>query len=390
MKRARIRAPRVLAAAAALLAACSGGAKEPVVLGVAGPLDKPTGASMKKAVEMAVEEINRDPQKWTGGRPIELKLGDDQGDPKEAIRVATEMRKTTPVLAVIGHVNSGATIEAAPVYNTPRGEMSGDTALAGTDPLVEISPASSSADVSTAGDWTFRVAPTDLEHAPVLAQQARALGRSRAVVMYSNDDYGRGLKDVFTDQFRRGGGTVIEADPYLPAAAKATGGLEPYMARALRQNPDVLMIAGPEDGALAIIETARRLGFTGPIMGGDGLTSLKSAGPVVEGIFVSSAYLPDSREERSREFVQRYRQKYNELPDHRGAMAYDLVYLLAQAIRDGGATREAVREYLAKMGEGQAYDGVSGRMWFDANGDVKGKAVVVGVVRGGELRTVQR
>lgn len=387
---ARVRALHALLALL-LLPACRGG-EEAVTIGVAGPVQKATGASMKRAVEMAMEEINATEEKLGNGRLLRLRIEDDNGDPNQAIRVATELRRDPAVVAVIGHVNSGATIEAAPVYNRTRGEVADDSVLSGTDPLVEISPASSSPDVTGQGEWTFRIAPTDLAHAPVLARHARQLlGRSRAALLYSNDDYGRGLMAGFADQFRRGGGTVVSADPYLPAAAEATDGLEPYLQRALRANPDVLVIAGPADGALGIIRTARRLGFDGPIMGGDGLTSLKDAGALTEGLFVSSAYLPDRADTASQSFVRRYRERYKELPDHRGAMAYDLVHLLARAIRERGADREAIREYLAGMrDQSRAYQGVSGTMWFDEHGDVQGKEVVVGVVRGKSLVTASR
>jgi branched-chain amino acid transport system substrate-binding protein len=116
---------------------------------------------------------------------------------------------------------------------------------------------------------------------------------------------------------------------------------------------------------------------------------------VAEGLFVSSAFLPDRNTEQARKFVDAYRQAYsNELPDHRGAMAYDIINLLAKAIREVGTDRQALRDYVAgvgmKDGRPEFADAVSGTIRFDEHGDVVGKDVAVGVVRGGQLVTARR
>jgi len=68
------------------------------------------------------------------------------------------------------------------------------------------------------------------------------------------------------------------------------------------------------------------------------------------------------------------------------AGAYDIVYLLARALTAGGPDRRALRDYLAQVGRARAaFEGVTGTISFDDRGDVAGKSVVVGVVRGGRL-----
>ncbi len=64
------------------------------------------------------------------------------------------------------------------------------------------------------------------------------------------------------------------------------------------------------------------------------------------------------------------------------------MFLLARAARDAGPTRRGIRDYLARMGHGEApFEGVTGAIAFDDKGDVPGKEVVIGVVRGGRLVT---
>lgn len=373
-------AASALSTFALLLAAC-GGSREPIYIGVAGPLSAANGESMKAAAEMAAAEING--TGGIGGRPIRLVFKDDSADARRAIRVAAELRDDPRVVAVIGHVGSAASLAAAPVYNAMDGKG---------DPVVQISPASSSPALREAGEWTFRVTPTDLEFSPALAQWAsQRLGRRRAAVVYANDDYGQGVRTTFERAFRAGGGTIVAADPYLPAVFSRGDELDPYLSRAIRRGADALVIGGQAEAGAKIVAAARRLGYTGPILGSDGLTGLKDAGPVAEGVFVSSAFLPDRPAEAAQRFVTSYRRLTRKLPDHRGAMTYDVMYLLRDAIREAGEDREAIRDYVASVGNGRdGFPGVSGLIQFDEKGDVKGKEVSVGVVRGGQLVTAGR
>ena len=219
------------------------------------------------------------------------------------------------------------------------------------------------------------------------------MGRSRAALVYANDDYGRGVATTFHSSFRGAGGAVVSSDPYLPEQLRADpAALDAYLTRAMRRSADALVIGGQAEAGLAIIRAARRLGYTGPILGADGLTNVKDGGEIAEGVFVSSAFLPDRDEAAARAFVEAYRGRYQKLPDHRGAMTYDIVYLLRRAIEKTGSTdRERLRDYVAGIGtESEAFNGVSGRIAFDENGDVVQKPIAVGVVRGGELVTATR
>jgi branched-chain amino acid transport system substrate-binding protein len=368
-----------------LTAACGRGEDDFIYLGVAGPLSAANGASMRMSAEMAVAEING--KGGIGGRQVRLLMMDDKADPQVALTIADSLRRDSRVVAVVGHLNSGPSLKAAEIYNAPAGQRAGD-------PLMHISPASSAPAFTQAGDWSFRVTPTDLEFAPVLARGITELGRRRAAVLYANDDYGQGVMTTFERAFRSGGGSVVSADPYLPAVVETGTELDPYLTRAMRRGADALVIGGQAETGLKIVQAARRLGFTGPILGSDGLTGLKDAGAPAEGVFISSSFLPDRPTDLAREFVARYRQlNNNAVPDHRGAMTYDVINLLRRAIDAVGTDRQKVRDYVARIGaEGgsEPFEGVSGTIRFDKNGDVIGKEVSLGVVRGGQLVTARR
>jgi branched-chain amino acid transport system substrate-binding protein len=133
------------------------------------------------------------------------------------------------------------------------------------------------------------------------------------------------------------------------------------------------------------------LGIQIPLLAGDGMVGLESSPDLQSSLNISMMYLPDQTGAKNQAFVAAYRAANGDRrPDHRGASAYDIVHLLAQGFADGALTRAKVRAYLAEVGTTRpAYEGVTGRIAFDENGDVPGKPVVVGTAREGSLISVQ-
>ena len=357
--------------AAGLLACASG--SEPIALGLAGPVSDPRGASMRLAAELAVAEINR--AGGVRGRRLELVVQDDSAQPEVAVATARALYANRRVVAVVGHLTSGATLAAAPVYG-------------GRRPLPVISPSASAPAVTDAGPHVFRVCPTDVAHGAALAEfAARRLGARRAAILYQNDEYGRGIRGTFADEFTRLGGHLVSDDPYVPDLP----GFEPYLRRLQRQGgADVLLIAGTAASARRILPALDTVGLRPRVMGGDALASLETARGT-DGVITSTAYLPDRPGARNQAFVEAYRGAYGSQPlDHRGAAAYDIVYLLARAIEAVGPNRSRLNAYLAGVGTASpSFEGVTGRIAFDPQGDVPAKTVALGVIRNGAVVTAE-
>jgi branched-chain amino acid transport system substrate-binding protein len=354
-----------------LIAACSR-ASGPVVVGVAGPFSQPRGSSMLHAAQLAVSQINA--RGGVRGDSLVLRVADDSGNEDAAVRVAEQLYDDPAVVAVVGHLTSSASIAAARVYG------------AGANPVVMISPSASSPNLSGFGPYVFRVCPSDLQHGPQLARFAwQTLSARRAGVIYINNDYGRGVRGTIAAEFEKLGGHVVEADPYVAT----TRSLEPYLSRMRRAGVDVLFLAAERPGAELALREMHAMGLAWPVLAGDALTGIEADGALAQGVRVSSAYLADRQDERNVAFVADYARAFpGERPDHRGAGTYDIVRLLARAIADAGPDRRAVRNYLARLGRGKPpFEGVTGTIAFDANGDVPGKTVVIGVVQNGELVT---
>jgi branched-chain amino acid transport system substrate-binding protein len=352
------------------LAACGRGGNT-IKIGLAGPFTDPVGAPMKLAAEMAVDEINA--SGGIEGRKLELVERDDYGDPDSAVAAAVDL-EAAGVVAVVGDVFSGTTLAAAPVYNSAR------------HPVVQLSPSSSSPEVTNAGEYTFRICPSDLAHGAALARYAREqLRYSRGAVLYLNDEYGRGIRQTFVTDFVRQGGTVLESDPYLGS----TPDVGPYVQRlADRGTAQFLLVAGNRSEAEEILRRARAQGVRAPVLGGDGLEGIESAGQLAEGTYVTAAYMAAIDSPRNRKFVEAYGRRYPTAgaPNQPAAATYDAIYLLADVIRRTGTNRRAIRDGLAAVGtSAPAFEGVTGTIAFDLNGDVPRQPVIVGVVRNGKV-----
>jgi branched-chain amino acid transport system substrate-binding protein len=373
----RLIAPRLAAAAiATLVLGCSRGDERPVRIGVAGAFSDPIGLPMKLAAELAADEINA--TGGIGGRPLELVLRDDFAEPDSAVFVAADLY-ASGVSAVVGHLFSGTTLAAAPVYN------------GGGDPVAAISPSSSSPEVSTAGDHTFRVCPSDLAHGAVLAHWVREkLGFERGAVLYLNDQYGRGIRQTFVEQFLRQGGRLESIDPYMGDRPD----VGPYLDRMARnRNIQFLVVAGNRGEAEEVLRQARRRGITVPILGGDGLEGIEGAGTLAEGVYLTSSYFPTLPTGANRKFVEAYRRKYPDagLPNQPAAATYDAIYLLREVIARVGDSRKDVSRALAGVGsETPPFEGVTGVVAFDAAGDVPEQNVYVGRVSAGAVEVANR
>ena len=357
---------------AALVAAiaCNRG-QRPITIGLAGAITDPIGEPMLRAARLAVEEINT--KGGIEGRRLKLIEKDDFASPDSAVRVAAELYDTD-ALAVVGHLFSGTTLAASPIYN------------GGPRPMVELSPSSSAPEVSDAGPWTFRLCPSDHAHGAALARWVtERLQLRQGAIFYLNDDYGRGIRQAFAVRFRERSGRLLGVEPYLGDAPD----LGPQLERLTRRDrPQFLFVAGNRGEAEAILRDARARDLTIPLLGGDGLEGLEAAGALAEGSYISAAYHPSLNSQANRRFVAAYAQKYPDtpVPNQPAAAAYDAVHLIANAIAEGGATRDGVKRALEQVGRARApFDGASGRIAFDSLGDVPNRQVYITVVRNGAV-----
>jgi branched-chain amino acid transport system substrate-binding protein len=358
-------------ALATIVAGCGASSGGTVRIGLAGAYDDPNGRPMRLAAELAVSEINA--SGGIGGQKLELLEKNDYADPDSAVVVANALYNSD-VSAVIGHLFSGTTLAAAPVYNS------------GSNPVVAVSPSSSSPEVSGAGPYTFRVCPSDDAHGAALARWVRdRLGLVRGTVLYLNNEYGRGVRQQFVDEFTRRGGEVLAESPYLGDKPDVSA----YLDRIVKDGrSQFLVIAGNRPEAEEILQQAHRRGINVPVLGGDGLEGIEAAGSLAEGVYTSMAYIALLDTPANRKFVAAYRSRYPDAPtpNQPAAATYDAVYLLRDVIAKSGSSRRSVRDGVVQVNPANPFQGVTGAIAFDSLGDVPNRQVYIGVVHGGAVQ----
>jgi len=347
---------------ASLLLACRAMTSGPIVLGAAGPWTEEYGAMNRRGIELALEELNASAPDQSPR--IQVLFRDDAGDGMRAASIAQEFVNRRDVVGVIGHVNSGAMVAAARIYDGH---------------LPAVATTASSPALSGISSWTFRVIPSDSMNGVEIARFVMRRGRRRAAILYENNAYGRGLADAFVRGFK---GEIVSNDPIAEGASQD---FEPFVTYFKRRQPEVVFVAGTGASGLAFLREARRQALNADLVGGDGWSVLTSDTTLADGVYVGAPFTPDDKRTDAKVFVQRFRKRYGMSPDGNAALAYDATMLLASAARRVGPRRARLREYLAQLAEHGGYPGVTGRIAFSPDGDPLGKAIVMTRIHAGAL-----
>lgn len=351
---------------------CGKKAGDIYLVGVTGPFTgdgAQYGEMLRMAAEMRADEINE--AGGINGIPLELEFQDDKGDPKEAANAAQKLGSNPDVLAVVGHFNSSCSLAGKEVYNSMG--------------VLQLSPGSTNITVCAGGDWTFRNVYRDDFQGQFIAEYIKyVLGYNRVAVFFDNDDYGRGLRDAFAARAEGIGLEIVREEAYVRDTQEYT----PQLTQIMAKNPDIIFVSGLYANAAMILTQARNLGMETPFIGGDGLLSadlVMNAGKASEGVIVTCPFLPTVGEEKTRNFVTSFKERYGTEPDAWAALGYDAVGIVAEAIGEVGPDRKAIRDYVASMDSPEkGYDGVAGLTYFNADGDCM-KPLVVAVVKDGEF-----
>lgn len=335
-----------------MLAACSHASSTVVKFGAAGPLADDNGKANRKGIELARDELNAAADQHYR---IDIAFRDDSANGRVAAGVAQDFVNDANVVAVVGHVNSGAMMAAARIYD-------------GNVPAVATSATSPA--LSGISRWAFRVIPSDSLNGQKVATFMSKLGRRRAAVLYENNAYGRGL----ADSFRRGfNGEIVDMDPMSDRPGED---LEPFVTYFKQKGVDLVFVAGTPGTGLELLKEARRQQISAEIAGGNGWANL-AGNPLADGAYFPTPFNARDSRPDVQGFVAAYEKKFNgEVPTAYAALAYDATKLLAQAVNVVGPNRVKIRDYLAHMDE-HPYRGVTGDITFGPDGDPKGKTMSI-------------
>jgi branched-chain amino acid transport system substrate-binding protein len=365
----------LLIVASMVLTACGGaGGGGTIKIGLLSPLSGavPTfGLSTQEGVQMAVKEWNA--KGGILGKQIELIVADSQCSADPAVNAANKLIDQDGVKFIIGEVCSSASIPVAEIVNGKK--------------IVQISPTSTNPAVTVDGNgvtrpFTFRACFIDPFQGLVMAKFAQGKGYKTAFIMYDQgNDYVRGLAEAFETSFTEMGGQVVGKETYV----KEDTDFSAILTKVAESNPDVLYLPDYYNIVNLVGAQAKDKGVTAVMMGGDGWDSADLDVKAAEGGFYSNHYDPGDTRPIVVDWLQRYGAEFKDangnpkVPDALATLAYDAANLLFAAIQAAGTEDTTkVAEALAAI----SWEGVSGKITFDAQHNPIKAAAVIGVAGG--------
>ena len=367
----------VLAAVIALVAfaaAPSARAADTIKIGAAFALSGSIavyGEGFKKCVDLAVEEINA--KGGIKGKKIEIVYEDNKSNPKDCVTAVRKLITVDKVPVIFGPAGSSNFMATAPVAQKNR--------------VVLISAQGAAVGLTRAGEYIFRVFPSDTLQGPHLAKLAVSKGFKKVPVMYVNNDWGLGLKNAFMDAYKKMGGTVTDVIAY---DEKKTD-YRSELLRASKGNPPAIVnLTYINEGAVQF-KQAFEMGIKTQWLCGSAARAPKMvelAGKAAEGVIGTYPSVPQNTKQYQA-FKEAYKRKYGDdkIPIF-GDYNYDMVYLTAKAIEKGGTTADGIRKALPQVAKG--YRGVTGDKTFDSERSPKFAEYGIWIVRDGKIEDYKK
>lgn len=326
------------------------------------------GTAEQKAAKLAVDEINK--AGGVDGKQIEVTDKDNKSELSEASTVSTNLVTQAKVNAIIGPATSGGT--GAAITNAAKASV----------PLV--TPSGTQDDLTKGQDYLFRATFIDSFQGKILSKYVTDNLKAKKVVLYydNSSDYAKGIAKAFQEEYK---GEIVATETF---ASKDTD-FQAALTKFKGKDFDALVVPGYYTEAGKIVNQARGIGIDKPIVGGDGFNSeefISQATPAAATnvYYVSGYSTSGDMTAKAKKFLEAYKAKYNEEPSMFSALAYDSVYMVAEASK-GAKNSVEIKENLAKLKD---FEGVTGSITMDKNHNPVKSALMIGL-KDGKVDTVE-
>lgn len=298
------------------------------------------GLSIRNGFQLAQEQINA--AGGVGGNKITLVIEDEQGKKEEAINAFKKLIFQDKVLMLFGPTLSNSALAADPIAQAAK--------------IVVFGTSNTADGITSIGDYVFRNSVTEADVLPVTIKSAVKNNKIKTVaVLYGNDD-------VFTksgyDNFKK----VLEAlkIPVTTTETFAKGDVDfkAQLTKIKASNPDAIVLSALLAEGAPIMVQARQLGINLPVIGGNGMNSVKVfdlAKGASDGLWVGSPWSTQNRTKENNSFIVDYTKKYQGVPDQFAAQAFDALHIVAKALSgikltgDLAKDRTALRDALPNV-----------------------------------------
>ncbi len=313
------------------------------------------GTPSRRGVEMAVDEVNK--AGGINGQKVELIVEDEKDSPAAAVNAVQKLINVDKVVAIVGPMTSGDMMAAGKIANDAK--------------VVAISPTATTPKLSGYGDYLYRGCSRIDKQAEVLTKYVADTWKPKTVgIFFSNEPYGKGCAELFTQFFEKHGIKVVATKSFNRGARDFKAELTKIKAA----NPDILFIPGYTPETAPAAAQARQLGMNQKILGVYGDMDpvyIQLAGKAAEGHVIGGEYDEGYNTPKNQAFKKNYEElvKKNNDPYNImfAALHYDAASMILEGMKQNGPTSEGIKKFLDNVKD---FDGVTGKLSFNQTHDV--------------------
>ena len=331
-------------------------------LGGTGPLTGAAaiyGNAAKNGAQIAVDEINAE----GGDIQFELNYQDDEHDAEKAVNAYNTLKDWGMQLSLGSVTSKPCEATAAENY---------------ADRIFALTPSASSVAVTEGKDNVFQMCFMDPNQGTASAQYIaeQKLGTKIAIIWKNDDVYSTGIHDKFVEEAKTKGLEVVSDKTFTDASAND---FSVQLNDAKSKGADLVFLPMYYQPASLILTQANAMGYAPKFFGVDGMDgilTMENFDPALaEGVMLLTPFNADATDDKTVNFVKKYKEQFGETPNQFAADAYDCVYAYKQALENAGATPDMSAEDLCdKMIEqftSMTFDGLTGEgMTWDSTGAV--------------------
>jgi len=361
-------------AAAFAFAASAAGAQTVVKIGHVAPLTgniAQLGKDNEAGAKLAIEDLNA--KKLTiGGQEVKVELisEDDAADPKQGTAAAQKL-VDAKVNGVIGHLNSGTTIPASKIYHD-----------AG---IPQISPSATNPKYTLQGFKTaFRVVANDGQLGGTLGRYAIKEVKAKSIAIIDDRTaYGQGVADEFAKAAKAAGGKIVGREYTNDKATDFSA----ILTKLKGAKPDLIFFGGMNAVAGPMLRQMKQLGLQVKYMGGDGICTADLPALAGDGmadgqvICAEAGGVEGDGIKKMDAFKARFKEKMGMEVLLYAPYTYDATMTMVAAMQKANSVDP--KKYLPELAKIN-YDGVTGKIAFDKNGDIKNGALTLYTYKGGK------
>ena len=311
------------------------------------------GKWTKDGIELAKEEINLT-RKKNNKKEIEILYSDSRSRISDAVSGLQKLLQNKEINVVIGELASGFTLAMAPIAERQK--------------KILFSPASSSPDITNAGDYIFRNWPSDNYEGKIMAKYLINSGINNIGIIGVNNEFALGIISVFEEYFYKSGGKIKIKELVNEGQIDYSNSIQRFKNRKIQ----AIYIVGYAKEVGLIIKALKEFEINTPLYSTSSAENellIKMLGDKANGLIYSApAYDPNSKDEHVSAFVEKFKQKYGYIPPINSATGYDALMIINYAIEKVGNNAKRIKDFLYQLKD---FPGVSGKTSFDKNGDVQ-------------------